>query len=380
MDERRRDEGLDVPDAGYAAAVRRRAPWWARAASLVAIGLLLLGVVGITVVWFRRVPIATHYLKHEFERRGVTATYHLNRVGLRNQEVTNLVIGDPKHPDLIAKYAHIETRLKWNGNFEVYRIVARGVRLRGRLVHGRISWGEIDKLMPPPSNKPFALPNFVLDVADSSISLATPFGPVGMALQGNGRLSGGFTGHVAIASPQLIPGRCAATNLHATLAVAVVARHPQVQGPLALDRFACPASRFDIAAPSFDAKASFNEAFTSIDGTGRMAIATLVAGANGLANFAGDISYKGSLNNVAGRVSLSAQQSRLGTISAQRTNLRGAYHLDSAADRFDMVGNYAATNGALAPSMISGVTGPEALGTRCFARRKASTQSGKSRS
>jgi hypothetical protein len=318
----------------------------------------LLSVAGVALVWFRRVPIATRFLKHEFERRGVTATYHLNRIGLRTQEVTNLVIGDPKHPDLVAKYAHIETRLKWNGNFEVYRIVARGVRLRGRLVHGRISWGQIDKLLPPPTNKPFALPNFVLDVTDSSISLVTPFGPLGIALEGNGRLSGGFAGHVALASQHLIPGRCIATNLHATLAVAVVARHPHVQGPLALDRFACPASRFDIVAPSFDAQASFDEAFASVNGSGRMAIGTLVAGANGLANFAGDISYKGSLNDVAGRVSLSAQQSRLGTISAQRTNLRGAYHLDSAAGRFDMAGNYVATNGALAPSMIAGVTGP----------------------
>ena len=75
-------------------------------------------------------------------------------------------------------------RLKWDGSFEVYRIVARGVRLRGRLVHGKVSWGQIDKLLPPPTNKPFALPDFVLDVADSSIALATPFGPVGVALAG----------------------------------------------------------------------------------------------------------------------------------------------------------------------------------------------------
>ena len=355
MDERRIEDGAEPAET---LAVHQRAPWWARAASIVAIGLLVLFVIALTIIWFRRVPIATHYLKHEFERRGVKASYHLNRVGLRNQEVTNLVIGDPAHPDLIAKYAHIETRLKWNGNFEVYRIVARGVRLHGRLVHGRISWGQIDKLMPPPSNKPFALPDFVLDVADSSISLATPFGPLGIALTGNGRLSGGFNGHVALASPQLIPGRCIATNLHATLGVSVAARHPQVQGPLALDRFVCPASRFDIASPSLDASARFNESFTSIDGSGRMAIGTLVAGANGLANFIGDISYHGSLNDVRGQVKLAAQQSRLGPISAARTNLRGAYHLDSAEGRFEMAGDYAAINGALAPSMISGVTGP----------------------
>src|SRR6476620_9469459 len=100
-----------------------------RIAMLVALGLIGLLLVAIGGVWIERRPIATHYLKGEFERRGVTASYHLNRVGLRTQEVTNLVIGDPKRPDLVAKFAHIETRLKLNGTFEVYRIFARGVRL-----------------------------------------------------------------------------------------------------------------------------------------------------------------------------------------------------------------------------------------------------------
>ena len=317
MDERRIDEELDVAEPAHGAAVPRRAPWWARVASFVAVGILVLLLAGIIIIWFRRLPSATHYLKHECERRGVIASYHLARVGLRNQEVTDLVIGDPRHPDLVAKYAHIETRLKWNGNFEVYRITARGVRLRGRLVHGRISWGQIDRLMPPPTNKPFALPNFVLDVADSSIALSTPFGPLGISLQGNGRLSGGFAGHAAIVSPKLIPGRCAATDLHAFVAVGVTARRPDVAGPVSLAKFACAASSFTIEAPRFDAKASFNEAFTNIDGGGRMAIATLVAGSNGLANFIGNISFKGKLDHVTGHVSLAAQKSRLATITAQ---------------------------------------------------------------
>src|SRR5213075_3007914 len=135
--------------------------------------------------------------------------------------------------------------LMWNGSFEVFRVYARDVRLRGRLVHGKVSWGQIDRLLPPPTNKPFQLPNFVLDVADSSIALATPFGPVGVALQGSGRLSGGFKGVMAVASPHLAPGRCAAERLHAHLAVAVVARRPQAQGPVVLDRFSCPSSKFD---------------------------------------------------------------------------------------------------------------------------------------
>ena len=354
------------PNEGSAdqAIIVRRGTRWGRALSFLALGLLVLLAIAVAFVWIQRRPIATEYLKREFERRGVTATYHLDRVGLRTQQVSNLVIGDPKHPDLVARFAQIETRLKWTGSFDVYRIVARGVRLRGRLVNGKGSWGQIDKLMPPPSNKPFALPDFVLDIADSTISLSTPFGPVGFALSGNGKLSGGFSGHAAVVSPRIVPGRCAATDLRAFVAVSVVARHPHVEGPLTLSRFTCPASRFDIASPRFDAKAVFNESFSNVEGSGRMAIATLVAGANGLANFAGDITYRGSLQRVDGRVRLSAQKSRLATIYADRTRLNGAYHLDGQHGLFDLVGDYAADSGALDPSMLAGVTQPLAAAAK----------------
>jgi translocation and assembly module TamB len=362
MDERRRDQGLDMPEPTHTTVVRRRP--FGRVASLVGLGLLVLLIAIIAIVWIERRPIAVHYLKGEFERRGVTASYHLVRVGLRTQEVTNLIIGDPGHPDLIARYAHIETRLKWNGEFNVYRIVARGVRLRGRLVHGRVSWGQIDQLLPPPTNKPFALPDFVVDIADSSVSLATPFGPLGLAVQGNGKLSGGFAGNAAVVSPRLVPGRCAATNLRATVAIGVTARHPHVEGPVTLDQFACPLSRFLVQGPRFDAKASFNEAFTNVDGSGRMAIASLVAGANGLANFAGAITYKGVLNHVDGRVTLSAQKSRMATIYADRTHLNGGYHLGIRDGTFNLVGDYAADSGRLDPRMIAGVTQPLAAAAK----------------
>jgi hypothetical protein len=352
MDERRSNE---TPEPAHRV-VRRRPV--TRIATIVAITILVLFLVGVGTVWVRRIPIATHYLKREFERRGVTASYHLERVGLRTQEVSNLVIGDANRPDLVARYARIETRLKWNGNFSVYRIVARGVRLRGRLVHGRISWGQIDKLLPPPSNKPFALPDFVLNVTNSSIALTTPFGPVGIALAGNGKLSGGFVGRVAVASPALTLGHCGGTDLHTFLGVSVEGRRPSVKGPVILDRFACPASRFEVAAPRFDANATFNEAFSRVDGNGRMAIGRLVAGSNGLANFLGDITYRGSLQAVDGEVKLSAQQSRLATITANRTTLQGHYHLGSKDGTFSLAGGYAANGAALAPSMLAGVTQP----------------------
>ncbi|HEX8937945.1 MAG TPA: hypothetical protein VF776_06730, partial [Sphingomicrobium sp.] len=355
MDQRTQDEGLGT--TGETHVILRR-PLWARIAMYLAVALLILMVAAIIALWIERRTIATHFLKGEFERRGVQAHYHLDRVGFRTQQVSDLVIGDPNHPDLVAKEAIIQMRLKLDGSFKVYRVVARGVRLKGRLVHGRVSWGQIDRLLPPPSNKPFELPDIVLDVADSSVSLATPFGPVGLALEGNGRLSGGFKGHLAIASPRLIPGRCAAVNLRTNAALSVVARRPQVEGPVTLDSFVCPASRFYVVAPAFDAKASFNESFTSVDGNGRMAISTLTAGANGLSAFIGDISYKGPLLNVTGRVNLSAQRSRMATASAERTRLNGAYRLGMRSGSFTLVGNFAADNSTLDPRQLDSITVP----------------------
>ncbi|HEY6661903.1 MAG TPA: YdbH domain-containing protein [Sphingomicrobium sp.] len=361
MDQRRRDEGLDVPGGEHVTVRRSRWPRIARLAAAIGIAVLILAV---GILWIERRPIATHYLKGEFERRGVTASYHLDRVGLRTQQVSDLVIGDPKRPDLVARHAIIQMRLKLNGSFEVYRVVARGVRLRGRLVNGKVSWGQIDKLLPPPSRKPFQLPDFALDIADSSISLATPFGPVGVALQGNGKLSGGFRGHAALVSPRLVPGRCAALNLHANVALAVVARRPRIDGPVILDRFSCPTSRIDIVAPRFDAKASFNESFTNVDGSGRMAIQTLTAGANGLAAFTGQLTYKGPLTDVRGGVKLAAQRSRLATIYADRTRLDAAYRLGIRAGTLTLAGDFAADSASLDPSMLAGVTQPLAAAAK----------------
>src|SRR4051812_20981831 len=364
MSERRVDEDGRNPPEGSSAAIPGRRNRRGRNAPLVALGLLILLALAIAFAWMQRRPIATHFLKREFERRNVDASYHLDRVGFRTQQVSNLVIGDPRRPDLVARHAVIQMRLKWDGNFEVYRVVARGVRLRGRLVHGKVSWGQLDRLLPPPSKQPFKLPDIVVDIADSSISLATPFGPVGFAAQGSGRLSGGFKGHLAVASPRIAPGKCAAMNLRANLAVAVVARHPHGEGPVILDRFSCPVSRFEVGAPRFDAKVSFNESFTRVDGSGRMAINTMVAGANGLANFLGDITYKGSLEQVDGQVKLSAQKSRVATIYADRTRLAGQYHLGLSSGTFAMNGNFAADSAALDPSMLAGVTQSLAAASR----------------
>jgi hypothetical protein len=297
MDEHSGDQ---VPEEVVVVRGRR----WPRLLGFVLLGFLALLVVAVAVVWTQRRPIASDILAREMEKRGVQATYDVDRVGLRTQQISNLVIGDPRRPDLTARVAQVQMRFRWNGRFEIYRVVARGVRLNGKLVGGRVSWGQLDKLLPAPSGKPFELPDIAVDVADTSISLATPFGPLGVAVEGVGNLTGGFKGRLAAASPRLAPGRCELNGLRAAVGIAIEARRPRVSGPLSANSFACPASNIALNRPQFDVDVSFTEAFEQFTGKGRMSAAALRAGDNGQAAINGNLTFGGEPTKILGTIKL----------------------------------------------------------------------------
>ncbi|WP_156957032.1 intermembrane phospholipid transport protein YdbH family protein [Sphingomonas astaxanthinifaciens] len=327
-----------------------------RLIGLVLVGLLIFLVAVAVVLWTQRRPIASNILERELSRRGVKATFTLDRIGLRTQQVSNLVIGDPKKPDLTAKLAQIQMRIKWNGQVEFYRVVARGVRLNGRVVGNKVSWGEVDKLLPPPSGKPFSLPDISVDLADTSIALATPFGAIGVAVEGAGNLTGGFKGRLAAASPTLDAGRCTLSGMRAALAVSVTARRPLVDGPLSAANFACPASNIAIASPRLDITSEFTEGFDRFTGKGRMSAMALAAGVNRLDRFNADVSFGGKPTRLLGTVRLSAAGARLAQLTAARTRLDGSYLLNAAKGHLTLVADYAADGVDLDPRLARGLT------------------------
>ncbi len=339
------------------ASVRRSSVVWRRT-QWVLLGFLVLLLLAIAGVWLARKPIATNVVARELSKRGVEATYTLDRIGLRTQQVSNLVIGDPANPDLTARVALVEMRIKWNGSVEFNRIAARGVRLRGRVVGNKVSWGQIDKLLPPPTGKPFTLPNIVVDVADTTIALRTPFGPLGFAVEGRGNLAGGFKGKLAASAPLLTPGACRLEQLRAYVSLAVVARRPQVTGPVGATSFSCVPSRLTLSNPRMVIDTSFSEAFGSFDGKGRLSMDSIVAGVNGLSAVNSNLTFSGSPTDIAGAIDLNARQARLAKILADRTRIKGRYRLDARTGGLTLVGDYGASSVQLAPSLAAGITAP----------------------
>lgn len=199
------DGGLPEP-SGSAAAPRRRARALVVAAAVLAVLLL-----AFATVWFERRNIARGYADDLLRARGVAARYGIAELGLGRQRLTGVVLGDPARPDLVADWIETRTILGWAGP-QVTGIRAGRVRLRGRIVDGRVSLGALDKLLPPPGGKAFALPDLDLAVADGRLRLDTPAGPVGLKLGGAGGLQGGFAGLLAIAAPRLVLRGCTLTD------------------------------------------------------------------------------------------------------------------------------------------------------------------------
>ncbi|MGO7251673.1 hypothetical protein ACCS63_35660, partial [Rhizobium brockwellii] len=89
-----------------------------------------------------RKPLAGQVLDRELAKRGVPARYKISDLGFGRQRLTDVVLGDPRRPDLVADWLETRTRMTLSGPV-VTGVRAGRVRLRGRLIDGRISLGTL---------------------------------------------------------------------------------------------------------------------------------------------------------------------------------------------------------------------------------------------
>ena len=311
---------------------RRRRRW-----PLAILGVLVLLFLALLVAWLMRFTIASDFIDDEFEKRGVQASYEVKRIGFRRQWFENLVIGDPRRPDLTARRVEIE--LSWGGfgRPSVAMIRARGVRLRGRVVGGRVTFGQLDRLLPPPSGAPFRLPDQRVDVADTAIVLDTPAGRIAAALTGRGNLSNGFRGHMATLARRLQFGECTIAAPSSLLRVAVDRHRPSFAGPVRLDSVAC-ADDFALTRPRFEVAMTLAEGFDSWRGGTRVEAARMQAGPNVLARVGGNLTFDGTIDATRGRLSLASAQARVASFRAASTRIAGDYAISPSRGHLTLDG------------------------------------------
>lgn len=315
--------------------------------------LLLLVLLAALLAWTQRRPIVDDLIADELAAKGVPASYELERVGLRTQRIRNLRLGDPDRPDLTADFVELKTRISLLGKVSVYRVTARGVRARARLLKdGTLSLGAIDRLLPDPSGDGFTLPDISVDLADAQMALATPYGPVGIAAQGVGNLSGGFEGRMAASAPAMSFGKCEAEAARASLAVSIAARRISFDGPVQASQLAC-ADTFSVAAPIIEVDATVSEKFDRLYGSEALVSARRLD-AGGIAG--GDIRARltadGPMDDLRGRYRLRGQASRADLATVERLTSSGAWRAGLSEGTYLIEGRAAATNASVEKRLL----------------------------
>jgi translocation and assembly module TamB len=302
---------------------RRRVPRWARIALA---SLLAFAAIAVAILWTIRVELATDYIDGELARRGVQARYDVKRIGLGTQIFENLVIGDPRRPDLTARRVEVQILVGFTGP-RIGLITARGVRMAGRIEGGRLRLGQIDRLLPPPSGAPFRLPDQRIDVKDAAIALATPAGDVALALSGRGNLADGFRGGVAIASRALRLGGCVLAGPVARFTIRITDGKPRVHGPAAMHSLRCGEALL-IERPLLSLRSLFAPGLDSWRGSTAMRVSRLSAGGPSLTGFQGHLTFAGDARETAGEIELESADAAAGAFRAGRTRLAGHYGIE----------------------------------------------------
>jgi translocation and assembly module TamB len=326
-----------VSEAGDQAKRRwRRLPRWLRLALAV---LLLLLLVALAVAWVMRVELATHFIDRELARRGVTAHYQVKRIGFGSQIFENLVIGDPRRPDLTARHVEVDILFGFTGP-RVGRITAQGVRMRGRIVDGRPRFGQIDRLLPAPSGEPFRLPDQDVDVRDAALTMATPAGEMVVALAGRGALSDGFRGTIVLLSPRLQLGGCTLERPTARLLVRVRDEKPRLRGPAALERLTC--GNVEVTRPLLALKAVLMPGLDGWRGATALRIAAIAAGDQRLAALRGHMTFSGNAKETVGGLQIASGPTRLARLDAAAMRFDGRYSLLRRGAELGLDGHFGA--------------------------------------
>ena len=200
--------------------------------------LALVIALAFAILWTQRERIANNVIGNELASRGIPATYTIERIGARRQVLSNIVVGDPRRPDLTVERAEVQLvyRLGFPG---IGKVTLVKPRLYGTYRGGKLSFGSLDPLLFEGPGREFQLPRLDLALRDGRALLETDYGRVGFKAEGEGRLDDGFKGILAVAAPQLGGFGCSAQRASYYGAVTIAAERPRLNGPVRVGNLAC---------------------------------------------------------------------------------------------------------------------------------------------
>ncbi|MDM7955553.1 YdbH domain-containing protein [Blastomonas sp.] len=265
-------------------------------------GIALLGLIGL-IAWTQREDIARNLIGAELERQGVAATYEIESIGVGRQVVRNLVLGDPERPDATIERMTIDISGGLFG-LKVDSATVEGLRAFGQWKGDRLSFGSLDKFLYTDSTEPFSLPRLDLTLRDARVKIDSPYGAVGIKVDGSGDLRGGFKGTLAAVGDRFAYADCTLTKPSLYGAISIQGQRPAFEGPVRFDALACEAGGVAIARSAVAVRAGANVALDRVTGSLVPAAGAIRASGFGASGLGGKIDFAATAQQIDADIDL----------------------------------------------------------------------------
>ena len=274
-------------------------------------------------LWIGREPLSRTLLDRALADRAVPARYRVVSIGVRWERIEDVLIGDPRNPDMTAKWIEVRLRAGLSG-VGVSAIRAGGVRLRGRLQNGRVTLGAIDRLFPKSDGKaPFALPDVDLTLSDARMRLDTPYGIVDAQIAGQGNLSDGFGGQLAVTAAAFGTTDCAAHDMNARVAIRIRDGAPMLDGPIGFGGARCNGATIGKSTGTGSVRLDRN--LGRWQGTTRLDIASAASGRARADAIAGAVAFDGTPQSTSFKGHIRADRGLYARNRMESVTARGSF-------------------------------------------------------
>jgi hypothetical protein len=312
-----------------------------RLARAIGIAALVLAAI-LAIGWFSRERIAGNVIEGQLAAYDIPATYTIASIGPDRQILTDIVVGDPRRPDLTIERAEIAIRYRL-GTPTLGRITLTRPRLYGTVRGGKPSFGALDKALFRDTGEPPGLPELDIRLIDGRALVESDWGRIGIKADGAGRLDNGFAGILAVAAPQLDAAGCSVSAASLYGRVTTRGGQPTLAGPLRAARARCQRLGLDMRNAAAALTLTADADLKGLDGEGRIRTGALMGGSTSARGLSGTVRAAWRGDAFTGRYNLAARGLRHPEVQAALLTadgtVRARQRFTAVEARADIEGN-----------------------------------------
>lgn len=311
-----------------------------RRGRLVLAGGVAVVALALGIAWIERYQIAQSVISGQLDQRQIPASYRISDVGVDRLVLSNLIAGDPRHPDLRIERVEISLGFP-SGLPGISGVRLIRPRLGGTVDEGKVSFGSLDPLIYTRTGEPFRWPAMNLEVVDGQAWVIGGFGTAIAHVEGKGHLRDDFNGKIAVSAPTFTIDHCKGEGADFFGSLSINEEQAHVAGPLRLRKLACAGGGPSLERGNVALTARFSPAMDSANGNLVLAAGRLGLDGQQAEGLSGKSDFTWRDGGLTARYRLAANGIRAGGVKLERLEFDGALRARDNFARADSEGTLA---------------------------------------